>query len=72
MHIDDFIINKVVESLILSLPKNSTIAVGIKYNFWLMFTARDKNSFNDIFGVKHYNVKIIKKKVNNYGIKRIY
>lgn len=47
MHIDDFIINKVVEFLILSLPKNSTIAVGIKYNFWLMLKAKNKEGIDE-------------------------
>ncbi len=46
MHIDGFIVNKVIEALILSLPKNSTIAAGIKYNFWLMLKAESMEEIN--------------------------
>ncbi len=37
MNIEDFVIKKIANSLVLNLKKNVTIAKGLKYNFWLMF-----------------------------------
>lgn len=48
MNIDDFVIKKIADNLVLNMPRTATVSVGLKYNFWLMFTAKDKNSFNDI------------------------
>ncbi len=37
MNIEDFVIKKIANTLVLNLKKNVTIARGLKYNFWLMF-----------------------------------
>lgn len=36
MHIEELIIKKMANNLVLNLPKNATVARGIKYNFWIM------------------------------------
>ena len=55
MHIDDVIINKLADNLILNLPKTSTISVGLKYSFWLMLKVRSeeelRNGINRILDV---------------------
>ena len=43
MHIDDVIIGKLADSLILNLPKTSTISIGLKYSFWLMLKVRNED-----------------------------
>ena len=47
MNIDEFIIDKVITSLALSLPKNLTIAMGIKYTFWLMLKAKNNKDLDE-------------------------
>lgn len=48
MNIDDFVIKKIADNLVLNMPRTATVSVGLKYNFWLMFTAKDKNDFDNI------------------------
>ncbi len=38
MHIEDMIIKKIANNLVLNLPKITTIAQGLKYNFWIMLS----------------------------------
>ncbi len=38
MNIEEYIIKKIANNLVLNLKKNVTIARGLKYNFWLMFS----------------------------------
>lgn len=47
MHIEEMIIKKVANNLVLNLPKNSTVARGLKYNFWILFSGiGSKNDTN--------------------------
>ena len=48
MHIDDFIVDQIVENLSLSLPKNTTIAMGIRYSFWLMLKSKTKEDLESL------------------------
>jgi GGDEF domain-containing protein len=36
MHIEDTVVKKVANNLVLNLPKNATVALGLKYHFWIM------------------------------------
>ncbi len=36
MHIEEMVIKKVANNLVLNLPKNATVALGLKYHFWIM------------------------------------
>ncbi|MBR1949134.1 MAG: GGDEF domain-containing protein [Alphaproteobacteria bacterium] len=47
MHIDEVIINKIANSLVLNLPKNTTLGVGLKYNFWIMLKLKNKNELDE-------------------------
>lgn len=47
MQIDEFVICRVAETLSLSLPKNSTVAMGLKYSFWLMLKLKNKDELNE-------------------------
>ncbi len=38
MHIEEMIIKKAANNLVLNLPKSATVALGLKYNFWVMLT----------------------------------
>ena len=41
MGIDDFILRKIAERLVLSLKKTFTVATGLKYQFWILITNVD-------------------------------
>ncbi len=47
MHIDDVILNKLADNLILSLPKTATVSVGLKYSFWIMLKARSEEELRN-------------------------
>ena len=36
MHIEDMVVKKMASNLILNLPKTATVALGLKYNFWVL------------------------------------
>ena len=36
MHIEELIIKKIANNLVLNLRKSATVALGLKYNFWIM------------------------------------
>lgn len=36
MHIEDFVVKKIANNLVLNLNKMTTVALGVKYNFWIM------------------------------------
>lgn len=36
MHIEDFVVKKIANNLVLNLNKMATVAVGVKYEFWIM------------------------------------
>ena len=36
MHIEDLIIKKAAGNLVLNVPKNATVALGLKYHFWVL------------------------------------
>lgn len=36
MHIEEVVIKKAANSLVLNLPKNATVALGLKYSFWIL------------------------------------
>ena len=36
MHIEELVIKKTANNLVLNLKKNVTVALGLKYNFWIM------------------------------------
>ena len=36
MHIEELVIKKTANNLVLNLKKNATVALGLKYNFWIM------------------------------------
>ncbi len=38
MHIEEMVIRKVANNLVLNLPKNTTVAMGLKYHFWVMLS----------------------------------
>ncbi len=47
MHIEEMVIKKVANNLVLNLPKSATIALGLKYNFWIMLAGlRNKAELN--------------------------
>ena len=39
MHIEEMVIKKAANNLVLNLPKSATIALGLKYSFWVMIPA---------------------------------
>ena len=48
MNIDDFVIKKIADTLMLNLPRTATLSVGLKYTFWLMFNVKNKRQFDEI------------------------
>lgn len=36
MHIEEMVIKKTANNLVLNLPKSATVALGLKYNFWIL------------------------------------
>ena len=46
MHIDEMILKKIAGNLVLNLPKNATVALGLKYHFWVMLV--DLKNIEDI------------------------
>lgn len=49
MHIDDVVLNRLANNLVLNLPKTATVSVGLKYSFWIMLKQKNKDEiFNDI------------------------
>jgi GGDEF domain-containing protein len=36
MHIEEDVMKKMAQNLVLNLPKSATVAVGLKYHFWIM------------------------------------
>ena len=36
MHIEELIIKRMANNLVLNLPKSATVALGLKYNFWIL------------------------------------
>lgn len=36
MHIEELVLKKTANNLVLSLPKTATVALGLKYNFWIL------------------------------------
>ena len=39
MHIEELVIKKAAGNLVLNLPKNATVALGLKYHFWVLLPA---------------------------------
>ena len=42
MNIDDFVLNKLADNLVLNLPKTTTVSVGLKYSFWILLKQKSK------------------------------
>ena len=47
MHIDDVVLNRLANNLVLNLPKTTTVSVGLKYNFWIMLKQKNKEEMFD-------------------------
>lgn len=47
MRIESVILNKIADSLVLNLPKTTTVSVGLKYNFWIMLKQKSKKELFD-------------------------
>ena len=58
----DIVISRVAEALALSLPKTATIAVGLKYSFWVMLKTRKEEELRSCLNLI---LEVLKKGVSD-------